>query len=141
MTEETTIDTPDEAVAPVAESQPDEAPEAPTEEQPDTFPRSYVEELRQESARYRTRAQHADQLAQRLHTELVRATGKLQDPSDLPFDEAHLEDPEALASAVDALLQSKPHLKSRRVAGDIGQGASRPAAGDVDLLGLLRGRA
>ncbi|MGA4691905.1 hypothetical protein ACPCXD_16735 [Rhodococcus sp. AB351] len=106
----------------------------------DTFPRAYVEELRRENANYRTRAQQADQLAQRLHTELVRQLGALQDPSDLPFDEAHLEDPEALRAAVDALLAQKPHLRSRRVSGDIGQGATQ-SAGSVDLLGLLRGRA
>ena len=102
--------------------------------------RLHVEELRRENANYRTRAQQADQLAQRLHTELVRQLGALQDPSDLPFDEAHLEDPEALRAAVDALLAQKPHLRSRRVSGDIGQGATQ-SAGSVDLLGLLRGRA
>ena len=37
--------------------------------------------------------------AQRLHTELVRATGKLADPTDLEFAEEHLDDPDALAAA------------------------------------------
>jgi hypothetical protein len=110
------------------------------DDEPDTFPRLYVEELRQESGRYRQRAQRADQLAQRLHTELVRATGKLADPTDMPFDESHIDDPEALSAAIDELLTKKPHLASRRPAGDIGQGAT-PSAGAVDLAAMLRGRA
>ena len=57
---------------------------------PETFPRAYVEKLRTESARYRERAHTADAYARRLHTELVRATGKLADPTDLEFDELHL---------------------------------------------------
>ena len=63
------------------------------ESEPDTFPRSYVEELRRESQRYRERAQKGEGHAARLHTELVKATGKLADPTDLPFDEAHLDEP------------------------------------------------
>jgi hypothetical protein len=113
----------------------------PDTEEPETFPRSYVEELRQESGRYRQRAQRADDLAQRLHTELVRATGKLADPTDMPFSEDHLDDPEALSAAVDDLLTRKPHLGSRRPSGDIGQGATASTGGAVDLAGLLRGRA
>ena len=58
--------------------QPDEA---------ETFPREYVEQLRNENARYRQRAQQADELAHRLHVELARATGRLADPTDLPFEE------------------------------------------------------
>lgn len=116
-------------------------PEARTPEDPDTFPREVVEKLRQENGKYRQRAQQADTLAQRLHTELVRATGKLADPTDLPFDEAHLEDPEAMAAAVDDLLGRKPHLASRRPSGDIGQGQRGPAgAGGFSLLGLLKER-
>ena len=88
----------------------DQASEAETEAE--TFPRSYVEELRQENGKYRQRAQRADDLARRLHTELVRATGKLADPEDLPFDDSHLDDPDALAAAVDDLLARKPHLAS-----------------------------
>ena len=56
----------------------------------DTFPRSVVEELRQENGRWRHRTQKSEK---RLHTELVRATGRLADPTDLAFDDAHLDDP------------------------------------------------
>lgn len=110
-------------------------------DQPETFPREYVEKLRKESAGYRERAQQADTYAQRLHTALVAATGRLADPSDLPFDSAHLDDNDALSAAIDALVERKPHLKSRRVVGDVGQGAGSVKAGDVDLAALLRGLA
>ena len=106
----------------------------------ETFPRSYVEELRAENQRYRERGKRADELARRLHTALVAATGRLADPSDLPFDEAHLADPDALAAAVDDLLARKPHLLSRKPTGEIGQGAT-PSAGTVDLAAILRQRA
>jgi hypothetical protein len=105
----------------------------------DTFPRSYVEKLRDENAKYRQRAGQADDLAQRLHTSLVAATGRLQDPSDLPFDETHLDDPEALTQAIDALLAEKPHLASRTPRGDIGQGVSG-ADQNMDLGALIRAR-
>ena len=106
----------------------------------ETFPRSYVEELRRENARYRERARNADQYARRLHTELVRATGKLADPTDLETAEEHLDDPDALSATVDDLLARKPHLASRRPTGEIGQGASAPTT-TVDLASLLRQRA
>ncbi len=119
-----------------------DTPEAPTEDadEPDTFPRAVVEELRRENARYRTRAGQADAMSQRLHLELVRATNRLADPSDLPFDENHLEDVSILDAAIDDLLARKPHLASRRPSGDIGQGATAEAA-SVDLAGILRARA
>lgn len=136
--EDTAEDTAEEAppVPPTEESQPPEEPAA----DPDTFPREVVERLRQENGKYRQRAQRADTLAQRLHAELVRATGRLADPTDLPFDEAHLDDPEALAAAVDDLLDRKPHLATRRPSGDIGQGQRGPAAEGFSLLGLLKQR-
>ncbi|MCZ0731886.1 hypothetical protein OY187_27920 [Mycolicibacterium iranicum] len=110
-------------------------------DQPETFPREYVEKLRKESAGYRERAQQADQLAQRLHTALVAATGRLADPTDLPFDAEHLDDPDALNAAIDELVERKPHLKSRRVVGDVGQGAGSVKAGQVNLAEILRARA
>lgn len=63
-------------------------------EEPETFPRDYVEQLRQENGKYRQWAQRADHYAQRLHTELVRATGRLADPTDLTFNEDHINDSE-----------------------------------------------
>lgn len=133
--EEPTVET--EAESPVeAEVETDEVPEA----EPETFPRAYVEDLRKENGKYRTRAQQADALAQRLHVALVAATGRLQDATDLPFDESHLASEEALTAAVEALLVNKPHLASRKTFGNIGQGPSAVAS-DVSLAGLLRGSA
>jgi len=122
-----------------------ETPDTPEEIEPaedaDTFPRSYVEKLRRESAGYRERAQVGDTYAARLHTELVRATGKLADPTDLGFDETHLDDPDALAAAIGDLLSRKPHLASRRPVGDIGQGPVSGNGSSVDLAAILRQRA
>lgn len=112
-------------------------PEAP-EEEPETFPREYVEKLRDENARYRQRAQRSDELAHRLHRALVEADGRLADPTDLEFTEDHLEDSQALTEAIGELLNSKPHLASRRPrGGDIGMGAGTPQQ-SVDLAGILR---
>lgn len=112
-----------------------------TEDDPDTFPKAYVQQLRKESAGYRERAGQADQLAQRLHSALVAATGRLADPTDLPFDAEHLDDADKLAAAIDELVARKPHLKSRRVVGDVGQGVGAPKAEDVSLADMLRARA
>ncbi|GAB4082086.1 hypothetical protein [Modestobacter muralis] len=132
--------TPDPTPTPTPDPTPTPTPDpAPTPTpDPETFPRSYVEQLRQESAGYRTRAQQADTLAQRLHGALVAATGRLADPTDLPFDAAHLDDETALTAAIEDLIARKPHLASRRPTGDIGQGAT-PTGETVDLAGLLRG--
>lgn len=142
---ETTDTTPAETVdeAEIAEGViPDATPESSDlesdQEEPDTFPREVVENLRKENGKYRQRAQQADTYAARLHTELVRATGRLADPSDLEFDDAHLEDPDALAAAVDDLLAKKPHLATRRPSGDIGQGNRGGTAQPVSLLQILR---
>jgi hypothetical protein len=107
------------------------------ETEPETFPRAYVEQLRTENAEQRVKAKRADDLAHRLHTALVAATGRLADATDLPFDEAHLDDADALTAAVDDLLSRKPHLASRRPTGDVGQGVS-PEASTVNLAGILR---
>lgn len=131
-----TIETTDELEpeAPEAEDTPE------TDDAAETFPREYVEELRKENAKYRQRAGQVDDLATRLHTALVTATGRLADASDLPFDEAHLSDPDALSAAIDALVAAKPHLASRKPVGSIGQGAT-VVADTFSLGGLLRSNA
>lgn len=106
-------------------------------ENDETFPREYVEKLRAENAETRIKAKKADEYARRLHTALTAATGRLQDAEDLPFDASHLDDPEALEAAITELLERKPHLATRRVTGDIGQGVTETSSG-VDLAGLLR---
>ncbi len=117
----------------------DAGTEAPAEPEGDTFTREYVQDLRQESAGYRTQLRTVQE---RLHSELVRATGLLADPADLEFDPEHLEDPEALQAAIAALVEAKPHLKARSFApGGAAQGAKNAASGGVDLLGMLRANA
>lgn len=107
------------------------------DEDAETFPRDYVVKLRDENAKYRQRAADRDDIATQLHTALVAATGRLADPADLPFDDAHLTDSDALTAAVDALLTSKPHLASRKPIGNIGQGVSA-ASDSFSLSALLK---
>ncbi|AOP55060.1 hypothetical protein [Brevibacterium aurantiacum] len=137
------VDTPDDDVASTdIVDGPNDAPEADSspDDEPDTFPREYVEKLRDENAKYRQRAGQADDLAERLHHALVKATGRLMDPSDLEFDESHLKDSQELTASIDDLLKEKPYLGKRTPKGDIGQGASG-ASETVDLAGMLRSRA
>jgi hypothetical protein len=128
---ETTSDSDADTGAAADEDQGDDA---------ETFPRAYVEKLRAQNARYRERAKNADLYAHRLHTELVRATGRLADPTDLEFAHEHLDDPDALAGALDDLLARKPHLASRKPVGDIGQGNRGSSSEPFSLLGLLKER-
>ena len=100
-----------------------------------------MEKLRRENAGYRERANQADALAARLHTALVAATGRMADPTDLPFDTAHLDDEQALIGAIDELLARKPHLANRRPFGDVGQGQQGKTSEPVNLADLLRSRA
>lgn len=103
-----------------------------------TFSAEYVSKLRDEAAGYRVKAQRTDELAHRLHTELVRATGRLADPADLAFDAEHLADTEKLTAAIDELLTAKPHLASRTLKGDAGQGNRGTGEQPTNLLSILR---
>ena len=112
----------------------------------ETFPRSYVERLRREAAEYRTRGQAdreaVDALRSELWAERVAAAGRLADPSDLPMPaDAEAVDSDTVTAAIDALLETKPHLAARRAAGDIGQHSKRGDGGDgagVSLAALLQ---
>lgn len=104
-----------------------------------SFPKPYVDKLRKEAADNRAKAKRTDDLAARLHTALVQATGKLADPADLPFDESHLDDAEALDAAIEELISQKPHLASRTPRGNIGQGVTATAEDDFSLAGWLGG--
>ena len=63
----------EENVTPEVEEEPTEA------DDPKVFDEDYVKELREENKRYRLRAKQADELSHRLHRELVKADGRLQD--------------------------------------------------------------
>lgn len=135
--DQVTDDVTETEVQPEPASEADVSGDGTENEEPDTFDRAYVEKLRQENGKYRQRAQRADDLAKRLHRALVEQTGRLQDPSDLPFDEDHLSDTESLTSAIDELLTAKPHLAARRITGDVGQGVGTTAG--VNLAEIMRG--
>lgn len=118
----------------------DQGQDDPGSDEQDTFPRAYVEKLRKENADYRGRAKRADEFAHRLHAALVAADGRLADPSDLEFDDAHLDDPDALCGAITDLVKRKPGLRAQQVRGDVGAGerGSRKQA-PTDLLTIMKG--
>lgn len=95
-------------------------PVEPDPSEPFTTTREAITDLRNEAKGHREKAQA---LATRLHTELVRQTGRLADPTELPFDAAHLDDPDTLKAAIDELLTRKPHYAARTPQGNtVGQG-------------------
>ncbi len=111
--------------------------------EPESFDRAYVQKLRDEAAGYRVRAKRTDTLNARLATAQAALTGKLADPTDLPFtddllDDDGLADEDKVQAAVDALIKRKPHLAVRRPIGDVGQGARPEAPADGGLAALLR---
>src|SRR5690625_3564735 len=72
-------------------------------------------------------------------TELVRNTGILIDPDDMPSNPELLEDPDALKAAAEEYAESKPHLKARRYTPAGGNHRQDPPA--VSLGSILRGNA
>ncbi len=125
-----------------AELGPDAEPEIPVEDATDAFDREYVQKLRDEAAGHRVKAKRADTLAARLVTAQAALTGKLADPTDLPFtdkllDDDGLVDESKVQAAVEDLIKRKPHLAARRPTGDVGQGA-RLESPEIGLGALLR---
>ncbi len=128
-----------------------EGPSGPTDEpptaadaavEPETFDREYVQKLRDEAAGHRVKAKRGDGLAAALVTAQAALTGRMADPSDLPFSEDLLDDDglvdnDKVTAAVEDLLRRKPHLAARRPRGDVGQGA-RPELQEEGLAALLR---
>lgn len=140
-TDETVQETAQEAPEQQVEETPAEdtgAPEDQQETAPEMFPADVVHKLRDEAAKYRTRAKDRDDLAQQLFVARVAATGKLADPTDLPYDEGLLNDHAALDQAIAELIAAKPHLASRRPHGTVGQGPRGGDSGGVDLASMLR---
>lgn len=121
--------------------------ETPEVAEPDTFPRAYVEQLRQENAGHRTRANRADEAQRRLLETTVRsaAADHLADPGDLLafgdadqlVDDDGWPDADLIVAAAKALAADKPHLAPRRPRGDIGQGAT-PTTDTVNLAAILK---
>ena len=124
--------------APVKQSPADEAEQSPADEHT-TFSREYVEELRGEAAKYRTRAKHTEEVERRLHDALVRLDGRLQDATDLDFDPKRLEGDGGVEAAITALLEAKPHLAKRAPSGDVGAGVRGEVDAAPDLISIMRG--
>ncbi len=108
----------------------------------ETFDREYVQKLRDEAAGHRVKAKRTDALNARLATAQAALTGKLADPTDLPFtddllDDDGLVDEDKVRAAVEDLIKRKPHLAARRPTGNVGQGA-RPEAPEIGLAAMLR---
>lgn len=142
-TNESTNDTAEQPVTPadMPQKQAEPTDEQPAGEQADehtTFSREYVEELRGEAAKYRTRAKHTEQIERRLHDALVRLDGRLHDASDLEFDPKRLEG-DGVGAAITALLEAKPHLAKRAPSGDVGAGVRGEVDAAPDLISIMRG--
>lgn len=98
-----------------------------------------AQEVEQEAAQEPEEQPVDNDHAERLHTALARLDGRLQDATDLPFDENNLDE-ESMTQAITELLERKPHLRKREVAGDIGAGNRGSARPDpVDLIKVIRG--
>ena len=124
--------------APVKQSPADMPKQSPADEHT-TFSREYVEELRGEAAKYRTRAKHTEEVERRLHDALVRLDGRLHDATDLDFDPSHLEGDGGVEAAITALLEAKPHLAKRAPSGDVGAGVRGEVDAAPDLISIMRG--
>ncbi|MCW2783471.1 MAG: hypothetical protein JWR35_3922 [Marmoricola sp.] len=111
------------------------------ENQPDVFPREYVEQLRQEAAEHRKRAEKVDSIRDALRAAVLeKGSGDvLHDP--LPWDDAYddengLPSADLVRAAAEMLALEKPHLA--RVRGDAQQGFRGETNEAVDLAGMLR---
>lgn len=113
--------------------------EAPEVQEPDVVEPVDVADEAQEAAQEPEEQPEGNDHAERLHTALARLDGRLQDPTDLPFDENNLDE-ESMTQAITELLERKPHLRKREVAGDIGAGNRGSARPDpIDLIKVIRG--
>jgi multidrug efflux pump subunit AcrA (membrane-fusion protein) len=111
--------------------------------EPETYPADVVRKLRDENAKFRTRSKDAEQRVDALSRELfelkVSALDKLADVTDLPYNADLLDDPDALASAVEDLIAKRPHYAQRpRPTGSVGQGTRRGTAPTPTFGSLLR---
>lgn len=139
------------------ESEPDPAPDGPEEDEAPESPEADDDaaaeadddaaaeagersRLNREAAKYRKQRnderKRADDYGTRLFHALVAADGRLTDATDMPVDLDLLNDSEALTDAIEALLESKPHLK-RKQFGGIGA-HERGGPDPISLAALMR---
>lgn len=102
-----------------------------------------IKAVRREAANYRTKLRERETELESMKSELfaakVSASGLFADPTDMPVNLDLVSDDEALTAAMEALLESKPHLRARQF-GNIGQGERGTAQG-VSLGSILRNNA
>lgn len=121
----------------VPEGQPAEGD---AEVQADNEPSELEQKLADTETRLTDAEARADEYARALFEARVAATGRLADPTDLAYSADLLDDAEALTAAIDALLERKPHLASRRPAwGDVGAGQAQPGSGGPSWNDLFKG--
>lgn len=98
--------------------------------------------VRREAKNLRDRAKaaeaRADELARELWTARVAATGKLDNPAELPFDAEILDDTDAINQAIETAIAQRPYIKSRKISGEVGQGQRGESPGPHDFSGLFR---
>lgn len=111
--------------------------------EPDTFPREYVQALRKEAADHRAKAKKVTDANARLMALHAEMDGRLINVSELAYtddlvDDSGLVDPQKVAQAIDALIESKPYL--RKSAPPISQGVMPRPPDEPSLFDLLRQR-
>ena len=118
----------------------EESPESGSGDGEESSSETDVSKLRSEAASWRKKFRDAeteiDTLRRALFTAKVRETGRLADASDMEFDADALNDEDALESAINELLETKPHLKARTF-GNVGQ-HDREEPSAVSLGAILR---
>lgn len=118
----------------------EESPESGSGDGEESSSETDVSKLRSEAASWRKKFRDAeteiDTLRRALFTAKVRETGRLADATDMEFDADALNDKDALESAINELLETKPHLKARTF-GNVGQ-HDREEPSAVSLGAILR---
>jgi hypothetical protein len=106
------------------------------------YAKSDLAKLRRSQDAYRQRAKTAEgrvaDLVQQRHEALVRLDGRLQDSTDLPFDPDAVLEPDQITETITEMITAKPHLKSRKPTGDIGQGVRGTADEPFNLIGAIK---
>jgi hypothetical protein len=116
------------------------------ETEPTSFSAEYVKTLREEAASQRVKAKRTDEANARLLQALAQADGRLIEANELAFtddliDEVGIVDSVKVTAAIDALIQSKPYLASRRPTMPIAQGVQTQLPETPGLFTLIRERA
>jgi hypothetical protein len=116
------------------------------EVEPASFSAEYVRTLREEAASQRVKAKRTDEANARLLQALAQADGRLIEANELAFtddliDEVGIVDSVKVTAAIDALIQAKPYLASRRPTMPITQGVQTQLPETPGLFTLIRERA